>query len=170
MGVLTNEMIGSFNLAANTKLSFGPVIFKVEGIYGQNLTNFVMIGGYGAAENPLIVDDYSYSNINTMSVWSDIAYNSKSVEVALFGGFSSNVNASDDYYSLGYTRDENIKSIFRVSPRVVIKSGKVDFGIEYMMTGAKYGVVDAANARYRFTETDTHTINGRMIFSARYKF
>lgn len=169
--VKTNETIGSYNLAANTKLLFGPVTFKVEGIYGQNLTHFVMIGGYGAAENPLTVDDYTYSNINTMAVWSDLAYNSKSVEVALFGGFSSNVNASDDYYSIsGYTRGENIKSIFRVSPRVVIKSGKVDFGIEYMITGAKYGVVDAADARYRFTETDKYTINKRMIFSARYNF
>jgi hypothetical protein len=168
--VKTNETIGSYNLAANTKLSFGPVTFKLEGIYGQNLTHFVMIGGYGAAENPLVVDDYSYTNINTMSVWSDLAYNSKSLEVALFGGFSSNVNASDHYYSLGYARGENIKSIYRISPRVVIKSGQVDFGIEYLMTAAKYGVVDSGDARYRFTEVDKYTKNGRMIFSARYKF
>ncbi len=168
--VKTNETIGSYNLAANTKLSFGPVTFKLEGIYGQNLTQFVMIGGYGAAENPLLVDDYSYTNINTMSVWSDLAYNSKSLEIALFGGFSSNVNASDHYYSLGYARGENIKSIYRISPRVVIKSGKVDFGIEYLMTAAKYGVVDSGDARYRFTEVDKYTKNGRMIFSARYKF
>lgn len=168
--IKTNETIGSYNLAVNTKLLFGPVTFKLEGIYGQNLTNYVMIGGYGAAENPLVVDDYSYTNINTMSVWSDLSYNSKSLEIAIFGGFSSNVNASDHYYSLGYARGENIKSIYRISPRVVIKSGKVDFGIEYLMTAAKYGVVDSGDARYRFTEVDKYTKNGRMIFSARYKF
>lgn len=169
-GYATDEMIGSYNTSANLKLSFSPVTFKIEGIYGQNLTNFVMLGGYGAAEDPAIVDDYSYSNINTMSIWSDISYTNSKVEVALFGGFSSNVNASDDYYSLNYTRGENIKSIFRISPRVVIKSGKLNFGIEYMTTGAKYGEVDFTDARYRFTETDKYTINNRLTFSAKYSF
>jgi len=170
-GVKTNETIGSFNIAANTKLSFDPVTIKFEGIYGQNLTNFIMIGGYGATDDPTIVDDYSYTNINTMSFWSDIALNFDPIEVAIFAGYSSNLGASGDYYSLtGYTRGENIQSIFRVSPRVIIKSSKVDFGMEYMVTGAQYGDIDVANAEYSFTDTDTPTINSRMIFSARYKF
>ncbi len=173
-GVKTNETIGSFNVAANTKLSFNPVTIKFEGIYGQNLTHFVMIGGYGASElttGPGHVDDYSYTNINTMSIWSDISVNFDFLEAAIFGGYSSNLGASGDYYSItGYTRGEDIQSIFRVSPRVIIKSGKVDFGIEYMVTGAKYGTLDTANAEYSFTETDKYTINSRMIFSARYKF
>lgn len=169
--VATDETIGSFNTAVNLKLSLSPVTIKMEGIYGQNLTNFVMIGGYGAAEDPNLVDDYSYSNINTMAVWSDFAYAKSNFEIALFGGFSSNVNATDDYYSLtGYTRGENIKSIYRISPRVVFKSGKVDVGIEYMITGAKYGNVDLADARYRFTETDDYTVNNRMTLAVRYSF
>jgi hypothetical protein len=170
-GVKTNETIGSFNVAANTKLSFDPVTIKVEGIYGQNLTHFIMIGGYGATDDPLVEPDYSYTNINTMSVWSDVAFNLDAIEVAVFGGYSSNLGAKGDYYSLsGYTRGEDIKYIFRVSPRVIVKSGKVDFGLEYMVTGAAYGTLDTANAEYSFTDTDKPTINNRMIFSARYKF
>jgi len=169
--VVTDETIGSFNTAANLKLLFSPVTIKVEGIYGQNLTNFVMIGGYGAAENPDLVDDYSYSNINTMSVWSDISYAKSNMEIALFGGFSSNINATNDYYSLsGYTRGEDLKSIFRVSPRIVFKSGNVDIGIEYMITGAKYGDVDYTDARYRFTSTDAFTMNHRMLLAVKYSF
>ena len=169
--VKTNETIGSFNIAANTKLSFKPVTVKFEGIYGQNLTHFVMIGGYGATDDPTIVDDYSYTNINTLSVWSDVALNFDLIEVAIFGGYSSNLGAKGDYYSLiGYTRGEDIKSIFRVSPRVIVKSGKVDFGLEYMVTGAQYGNLDTVNSEYSFTDTDKPTINSRMIFSARYSF
>jgi hypothetical protein len=170
-GVKTNETIGSFNVAANTKLSFDPVTIKFEGIYGQNLTNFIMIGGYGATDNPLLVDDYSYTNINTVAFWSDIALNFDPIEVAIFAGYSSNLGASGDYYSLtGYTRGEDIQSIFRVSPRVIVKSGKVDFGLEYMVTGAQYGDLETVNPEYSFTDTDKPTINNRMIFSARYKF
>lgn len=169
--VITNETIGSFNIAANTKLSLGPVTIKVEGIYGQNLTHFVMIGGYGATDDPDLVDDYSYTNINTMSVWSDVAFNTDRIEIAVFGGYSSNLEANGDYYSLkGYTRGENIESIFRVSPRIVVKSEKVDFGLEYMITGATYGTLDSVNPEYSFTDTQSPTINQRMIFSARYKF
>ncbi|MFC2103988.1 hypothetical protein ACFLS4_01385 [Bacteroidota bacterium] len=177
LGVKTDEMIGSFNLAANAKFSFKPLTIKVEGIYGQNLTNFVMIGGYGASDDPYTVDDYGYSNINTMSVWADFALNFDNIEVALFGGYSSNLSATDDYYSLtvkeidqSYTRGETIKSIFRVSPRLIIKSGKVDFGLEYMLTGAVYGTLDTVNPDYSFEDTDKPTINNRVIFSARYSF
>ncbi len=178
-GVKTNETIGSFNVAANTKLTFDPVTIKVEGIYGQNLSHFVMIGGYGATDaptGPTRVDDYEYTNINTMSVWSDVAFNFDFMEIAIFGGYSSNLGAKGDYYSLGYERGRDIKSIFRVSPRVVVKSGKVDFGLEYMLTGATYGDLDATapadplHPEYSFTDTDKPTINNRMIFSARYKF
>ena len=172
-GVKTNETIGSFNIAANTKLSFDPVTIKFEGIYGQNLTNFVMIGGYGATEaptGPTRVDDYEYTNINTMSVWSDVAFNLDFMELGVFGGYSSNLGAKGDYYSLGYTRGEDIHYIFRVSPRVIVKSGKTDFGLEYMVTGAAYGTLDAVNPEYAFTDTEKSTINSRMIFSARYKF
>ncbi|MDA3953047.1 MAG: hypothetical protein PF485_05340 [Bacteroidales bacterium] len=172
--VKTNETIGSFNVAANTKLSFDPITIKFEGIYGQNLTHFVMIGGYGATEaptGPTRIDDYEYTNINTMSVWTDVALNLDFMEVALFGGYSSNLGAKGDYYALaGYTRGGDIKSIFRVSPRVIVKSGKVDFGLEYMITGAVYGTLDIANNDYFFTDTNKPTINNRMIFTARYKF
>lgn len=171
LGVSTDKMIGSFNLGANMKFSLNLITIKVEGIYGQNLTHFVMIGGYGAAEDPTTVDDYNYSNINTMSMWSDISYSNSKIEAAVFAGYSSNLSATDDYYSLEkYTRGENIKSIFRVSPRVVIKSGKVDFGIEYMITGAVYGTLDTKKPEYKFEDTEKPTINNRMIFSARYKF
>ncbi len=170
-GEKTNETIGSFNIAANAKLSFDPLTLKLEGIYGQNLTNFVMIGGYGATDNPIVEDDYSYTNINTMSFWSDISVNFDFLEAAIFAGYSSNLGAGGDYYSLaGYTRGENIQYLFRVSPRVVIKSGKVDFGLEYMMTGAAYGTLDTVDPDYSFEDTEKPTINNRIIFAARYKF
>ena len=178
--VSTDKTVGSYNVGANMKFSLNPITIKVEGIYGQNLTHFTMIGGYGAAQDPTNVDDYSYSNINTVSVWSDISYSNSKIEAAIFAGYSSNLSASDDYYSLkvkeegvvvqSYTRSENIKSIYRISPRLIIKSGKVDFGIEYMLTGAVYGTLDTKGPKYKFEDTEDATINNRLIFSARYSF
>lgn len=172
-GVKTNETVGSFNLSANTKLSLDPITVKFEGIFGQNLSHFIMLGGYGAADpvaGPGSVDDYSYTNINTLSLWSDVSYNFDFMEASIFGGYSSNLGSNGDYYSLGYARGENIKYIFRISPRVMVKSGKVDFGLEYLITGAAYGTLNTAEAKYEIIDTQKPTINNRIIFAARYNF
>lgn len=170
LGEKTNETIGSFNFQVFSKIVTSPIIVKLEGIYGQNLSHLVMIGGYGANEDPVLIDDYSYTNINTMSFWTEVQTNFKKVNGGIFFGYSSNLNASGDYYSLSYARGENIDYIFRVSPRVQFTSGKVTFTLEHMMTGAAYGTLDAVNAEYKFTDTESPTINHRILLGARYKF
>ncbi len=170
-GVKTNENVGSYNLQVFAKLTTKLVIVKVEGVYGENLTNFVMIGGYGASENPALVDDYSYANIKTMSVWSDVATNFKKLNGGVFVGYSSNLGANGDYYSLGgYTRGEDIRYIFRISPRAQYTSGKLTFIIEHIMTGAAYGTLDVANADYSFIDKDSPKINHRVLFGVKYSF
>ena len=173
-GVKTNETIGSYNLQGFAKITTTPITIKVEGVYGQNLSSYVMIGGYGAAEaptGPTRVDDYSYTNINTLSLWSEVSTNFEAVNGGIFFGYSSNLGAKGDYYRLvGYTRGEYIDYIFRVSPRVQYTSGKMTFTFEYMMTGAAYGTLDVANAEYSFTNTEAPTINNRILLGVKYKF
>ena len=170
LGVKTNETIGSYNLQAFVKITTKPITIKLEGIYGQNLSNYVMIGGYGATENPATVDDYSYTNINTISVWSEVVTNFKKFNAGVFLGYSSNLETKDDYYSLKYARGENIDYIFRISPRVQYTSGKLTFILEHMMTGAAYGTLDKVNYEYSFIDTDSPTINHRILLGAKYSF
>ncbi len=174
-GIKTNETIGSYNLQAFAKFTTKPVTVKVEGIYGQNLSNYVMIGGYGAAEDPTDVnfDDYSYTNINTISVWSEVVTNFKKFNAGIFAGYSSNLGAKDDYYSLttptlAYERGRDIDYIFRISPRVQYTSGKLTFILEHMMTGAAYGT--AFDSKHKATDTDSPTINHRILLGAKYSF
>jgi len=169
-GIKTNETIGSYNLQVFTKLTTKAITVKFETVYGQNLSHLVMIGGYGAAENTALVDDYSYSNINTLSLWSEVHTNFTKFNAGIFFGYSSNLSANDDYYSLDYARGEDIDYIFRISPRIQYTSGKVTFTLEHMMTGAAYGRLDIVNADYSFTDTDKPTINHRIMLGARFKF
>ncbi|MGM0408828.1 MAG: hypothetical protein ACQERU_12660 [Bacteroidota bacterium] len=169
-GVKTTETIGSYNLQAFAKLITSPVTIKLEGVYGQNLSNYVMIGGYGAAENPFFPgnDDYSYINMNTVSVWTEVLTNFDAFNAAIFAGYSSNLGASDDYFSLDYARGEDIDYIFRISPRVEYSSGPLTFILEHMMTGAAYATNFDEN--YKPNETDSPTINHRVILAAKYSF
>jgi hypothetical protein len=168
LGSQTDEMIGSYNLQAFAKIPLGGATLKLEGIYGQNLTSYVMIGGYGAADNPLLTDDYSYLNMNSYSLWADLSGGSEKVGYGLFGGLSGNLGADDEYYSVGYGRGEDLDKIFRVSPRITFTSNNVMFGIEYMLTGAVYG--ESFNEKMEVTETADATINHRLLFSAKYSF
>ncbi|MDX9695125.1 MAG: hypothetical protein RBT49_04970 [Bacteroidales bacterium] len=166
--IKTSKTLGGFNTQLFAKLVTRPVTIKLEGIYGQNLTHFTMIGGYGASQDPTLVDDYGYTNLNTMSVWSEIHTNGQKVVFGIFGGYSANLGSYDQYYSLKYARNEDIAYIFRVSPRAELKSGKVNFVLEYMITGAAYAT--EYNPKHRPTDWDKPTINNRIIIGARYNF
>lgn len=169
-GNVTEQTIGSYDFSGFAKINAGDLTVKAYGIYGENLSSYVMIGGYGAAEDITTVDDYTYSNINTMSVWGEVSYKLGMVNVGLFGGYSANLGTSEDnYYELGYTRSGSIDNILRISPRAAVTSGKVTLGLEYMMTSAVY--VDRATAGvYDVTSTDDAVSNNRIYFMAQYKF
>ena len=169
-GVITTEKVGSYNFQLFAKATISKIIVKVEGVYGQNLTNFVMIGGYGAAENPALVDDYSYKNISTLSFWTEVMSNFDKFNFGFFAGYSSNLKGGGNYYSLNYDRDEEIKYIYRLSPRAEYKSGKVTLTLEHMLTGAVYGDLDTANDKYEFTSTDKATLNHRLMLGVKYNF
>jgi hypothetical protein len=166
--IKTNETVGSFNVQVFGKLSTRPVTIKLMGIYGQNLSHFTMIGGYGASQDPVVVDDYGYTNLNTMSVWSEIHTNGEKFVVGIFGGYSANLGSYDKFYSLKYSRNEDIAHIFRLSPRVEFKSGKVSFVAEYMLAGAAYAT--EYTAKHRPTDWDKPTINNRITIGAKYNF
>lgn len=171
--VKTNKTIGSYNLQAFLKVTTKPITIKLEGIYGENLTNFVMIGGYGATSDPTLVDDYDYVNLKTISLWTDIHTNFKKVNFGLFAGYSANMGASEEYHSLStptllYARGESLDYIYRISPRLMFTSGKFTFAVEHMMTGAAYGT--AFDTKQKVSQTADATINHRVLLSTVYKF
>ena len=169
-GVKTEETIGSYNLQAFAKYTASPLTVKLQGAYGQNMTNYVMIGGYGAAENPVFATDnnYSYINLNTISFWTEVITNFDNLNAAIFAGYSSMLGAKDDYYSLNYARGEDIDYIFRISPRLEYSSGPVTLILEHMMTGAAYATNFDEN--HKPTESDSPTINHRVLFGVKYSF
>lgn len=170
LGEKTEEMIGSYNLQAFAKFTTKPIIVKLEGIYGQNLSNLVMLGGYGAGVDPTLAgnEDYSYINLNTLSVWSEVNTNFKQLNGGIFFGYSQNLGATDNYYSLNYARGENIDHILRISPRVQYTSGKLTFILEHMFSSAVYGT--NFDSKQKATAKADPTNNHRIILGAKYSF
>ncbi len=175
LGEKTEKMIGSYNLQAFAAFKTKPVTVKLEGVYGQNLSNYVMLGGYGADVDPYMVgnEDYSYVNLNTLSIWSEVSTNFKKLNGGIFFGYSQNLGASEDYFSLttptlAYARGENIDHILRISPRVEYTSGKITLTLEHMFSSAVYGTT--FDSKQKATDKADPTSNHRIIFGAKYFF
>jgi hypothetical protein len=168
--IITDKTVGSYDVAGFVKVKVSGFTIKAYGIYGQNLSPYVVFGGYGADANPTVVDDYGYSNINSMSVWGEVSYKLNSMNFGLFAGYAANLDASGDYYELtSYSFGGNIDNALRISPRASYTSGKLTFGLEYMMTSATYFDL-AGNGKYEAAATDDAVSNNRFYFSATYKF
>ncbi len=162
-------------------------VFKAEGIFGANMFDGVMLGGY-AQKVPGNLNDYStydyreYTAINTLSVWSEIMSKGDSkVQYGLFGGYSKDLGSNDQIYDFQsttsyYSRGSNIAYVYRISPRAVYTEGKMKFAVEteytvagYGDTRDSYGIVQDKSTEFPNAEINDIS-NFRLLFSAIYSF
>ena len=167
----TDETVGSFSANVFVKYKFEPLTIKFQGVYGQNLQDVVMMGSYGVSDTTDMYHEFKkYEPVNTMSAWLDVNTNGKLWQVGLFGGYTQNlgtskiINIDDGYKS---SRGWNIKSVYRLAPRLVFIREKLEFATEVEFTSAAYG----KKVDNKGIVSDTKDIfNVRVLFAAIYKF
>lgn len=170
-GLKTDEMLSSFQMNAWMTVKTDKLVWNLQTIYGQNMYNFVMLGGYGV-KNVKNNGDYEYTNIRTSSVWSDIHTTTGDVRYGLFAGYTKNLGADDDlamdsgsFVGL-YSRGSNIDYAYQVGPRVELYSGNFMVGAQVLYTAAAYGSI-AVNGKVKDSdEVDSY----RMSLHVKYSF
>lgn len=174
-GIKTNKKLSSYDLKAFVATKISDLNVRTAFIIGENMTPYVMIGGFGTKQevvnpnSPNYVDDYDYSALTTMSYWFDTDYKMGDFKVGAFFGYSSIIGASDDYYVLASsTRSGNIDNIIRISPRATYTSGKVSVSLEYMYSSAAYGAVQEGD--FELTNVADPTVNHRTMIAIKYAF
>ncbi|MBW6480001.1 MAG: hypothetical protein K0B37_11275 [Bacteroidales bacterium] len=171
-GEATGKIVGAYNLQAFSKLENEKVTVKLEGIYGENLSHFIMIGGYGArgtADNFDWDGDYDYSNLRTLSLWTDIESRKKVFQWGLFAGYTENLGAKELYIPIpGLARYDDLYYLFRISPRLVWYSNNLSFGAEYSFYNAVYA--EEFDAYGKPSASMDPAINNHIIVMARYSF
>ncbi|MBN1633741.1 MAG: hypothetical protein JW917_06215 [Ignavibacteria bacterium] len=158
----SDETVGSLSALVFGKFKFNDVLWKIEGVYGQNMTDLTMLGGYGVKSLDTNTGIETYTNINTVSAWTDISY-TKNIEVGIFAGVSMNLGA-DDNFTAFYGRGGNIDNLFRVSPRFAIISGKTKIAAELEFTSAAYGTVNYADKGKVENTKSVTNIRGLLAF------
>ena len=167
-GYATSESVSSINGIAFLKIKTSPITIKLEGVYGQNIPDVLSIGGFAITDSTDITKGFvKYSPLSTMSVWTDIHSNGKAVQFGIFAGYTKNLGSADDIVGPIYGLGTNIESLYRISPRIMLNSGKVRFAVEGEYTLANYGSTrDIKGIPTDLTAAD----NMRVLFAVYYFF
>ncbi len=162
-GIKTDEKIGSYYTNLWLGITGKKFKWNIQNIYGQNMCDFFMIGGYGV-KNIKSNGDYEYTNIKTWNLVSDIFTTTGNVRYGLNAGYSKNLGADDNLaqdngsfvglYSLG----SNIDYLYQVAPRIEFLAGKMKIGGEIIYTAAAYGT----------TQVNGSVANSDLVSSTRF--
>lgn len=168
-----DESVSSFAGIAFAKIKIPAVTIKVEGVYGSNLYELLMISSYATVE---VVDattgEQDYAALNNYSIWTDIHTNGKKIQGGIFAGYTAPLGSSEfdaapatDAFAGGRS---NVAYVYRVAPRVMFNSGKMRFALEYEYTGAAFG--DGTYDDNGIPQNETAVANHRVLLGAYYFF
>ncbi|HOI29613.1 MAG TPA: hypothetical protein PLZ15_07590 [Melioribacteraceae bacterium] len=165
--VATDNSISSLSAIGYMKLSIAPVILKTEVVYGNNLADHLMLGGYAIKSINAITGEEEYTPASVFSFWGEIS-TGKEIEFALFGGYSKYLGAEDNIVGSFFGRGNNIDNLLRISPRIQLNSGKARLAAELEYTSAGYGTPDNLNKGK--VENVKSVSNLRLLFAVFYFF
>lgn len=165
--IIDDNKVSSFSALAYIGYSKGKFGIKGQALYGQNLSDHLMLGGYAVSSIDPTTDTREYVNLNNLSSWIDCNYRiTPAVNLGLFAGYSQNLGTEKDVVGAFYGRGDDIASLYRLSPRIEWIYGPVQFIAEVEYTAAAFGKPDN---RYKFDETET-TNNLRVQTALVYNF
>lgn len=142
--VKTDESISSLSFTGFAKLNIDPVTFKLQGVYGSNLADHLMLGGYAVKSADTLSGIEEYTALNCLSVWGEISVG-KDIEYAVFAGYTKILGANDNINGPYYGRGTNVENVFRISPRVQFNFGSLRISTEFEYTSAGYGTPNNLN-------------------------
>ena len=174
---LTTGKISSTSAMAYAQYINNKLTVKAKTVFGQNLSDQLMIGGYGvSAVNPT-TNDTTYTNLNTANAWLNVVYGS-TIQVGILCGYSQNLGTKTDlllsssgkYLAYGYGFNAKPQSImnqlYRVAPHVSYNLPNLKFALEYDLTSAAYGAIQSNGLGINLT----NAINHRLLASVSYIF
>ena len=180
---ITDEKISGLSATAFFKIKTKAFTYKLQGVYGQNLYDLTMLGGYAvSAITDTAKNRVSYTTLNNISAWTEFQTNGEKVQFGLWAGYTQNLGAKDSIvvYSnkVGGTdvtiRGANIKSILRVAPRVVFIRGKFNFASELEYTSVDYATKETNGIlnrnKFGVITSSSKVSNIRILLSAIYNF
>jgi hypothetical protein len=164
-----NETVQGITGQVFIKFSSTKFEIRAEGVYGQNLADHLMLGGYGETTYNIGLGEIEYLPFSVFSTWVDISGKFAKGEWGIFGGYTDNLGLSEPLEGGTYTLGGNIDNIWRVSPRIAWVSGKTKIGLEFETTAATYGILEVGDKEVNSEGVDP-VYNMRGLLFGMYSF
>lgn len=166
-----NEKLSGFTAIAFSKLTFKPLTVKLQGRYGENISDLLSISGFALknVDDP-VSGESSYTPFKNVSVWGEVHSNGSKIQVGIFGGYLKNMGTKEEMSSADnavYGLGTNIASLLRVSPRIIFIANKLKIACEVEITTAAYG---RDFDEFCMPSATTDVTNTRVLLSAMYSF
>ncbi|MDZ7740939.1 MAG: hypothetical protein U5Q03_04100 [Bacteroidota bacterium] len=137
-----NQKLGSLAATFFGKFKFPFLEVKFQSIWGQNLTEHIMLGGYAVQSIDPLEHEISYTNSEQISFWTDLITTGKTLKVGLFAGYAENLGLQQSAGTL-FTAPAATSLISTASPRDCNWHLKnMLFAVEFEYTAAAYGTPD----------------------------
>ncbi|NVO21479.1 MAG: hypothetical protein HXX13_17390 [Bacteroidetes bacterium] len=171
----SNEKVNSYTFTGFMKISLKPIVVKAQFIYGQNLTDHSMVGGYGVISIDPLTDHRTYKPLRDVSAWVGLSTTGKKIQYSLFAGYLHNLGCKDSIiapfvYARGIDRFGQRKSdlnyAWRITPMFSWLIGNLALVAEVEITTASYGQAD----KYYYIRSSNSVTNIRTTLSVAYNF
>jgi hypothetical protein len=143
-----NERVTSFSYDLHAKYQIDKWQFAGKSLLASNLTNNVMLGGFGVMKIDARTGEQKYVPFKHSTSWLNVVYGTK-WQSFLFAGYTKNLGvskalvSSDKLYGMGL----NIDRLLRLSLGLKYVLPHWNIGLEYMMSNAAYGENDLNNGK-----------------------
>lgn len=161
-----DQRLSSYAFTVYSKLRLKPVTIKAYAIYGSNLFDQTMLGGY-AVESVNRNDQmsYEYTAVKNISAWTDLSTNGK-IQAGIFAGYTRNLGTGINNTGVYYSRGANINFVYRVAPRIVINIEKFRIATELEYTAAQYGTANLTGV----VDSNQKIVSNLRVLTAFYYF
>ncbi len=163
----TTEKLNTWAGIAYLKYVNDKLEFKAKTMYGQNVSESLLPGGYAVASTDPATGAETYTPSNHIYNWLNITYGKK-WKAGLFAGYLKNLGTSEVPVGLVYGMATDIDRIYKISPQLIYTYKNLMLGWELSMTTAAYGDFDYED--YGKVKNAENVTNFRNMVSVAYSF
>jgi len=162
-----NDLVYSYAATAFANYKGKKLDVKVQSVWGQNMTEHLMMGGYAISDVDTVAKSISYTTADQISVWTNIWTKRDKFNYGIFAGYMKNLGSAENRVGTNfYGRGADIDHMYRVSPMVSFTKDNLCFLAEVEYTVAAYGTANTLGE----VKVDNTADNIRALMTVTYTF
>jgi hypothetical protein len=164
---VAHEKLSTFAALAYVKYTKEKLMIQAKSMFGQNLSESLLPGGYAVASVDAATGAETYTPLNYWYHWANFTYGN-SWKVGLFAGYLQNMGATESVIGEIYALAPDVKYMAKISPMLIYTYKNFMVGAEIGWTTAAYGDIDRND--YGKVKNAESVTNFRNMLSVAYNF